>query len=306
MRPIDCRKLETFRAVVKAGRLSAASKTLHLSQPALTAQIKALEEECGRPLLVRTSRGVEPNAHGKRLLLAADQMHSVLEEAILDMQGEDRAQSELVIAASMTTASYLVPRLVRGFFAHRGSPVPVRVSVANTEHVFELVADGAVSLGVVEGLGRAPRGVLERYVEDELVAVVAQTATHLHGLRRAEDLCGVPLILREPGSGSRAVVDAALEQALGKGRAKELDLQFGSNQSVKQAAIEGLGVAFLSRFSVELAVLAGKLRVLPLEGVRMARWFSWALPAAEVPGIAGRFLDWARKHPPPPPDRLAG
>ncbi len=96
---------------------------------------------------------------------------------------------------------------------------------------------------------------------------------------------------------AQRTLDDANQQALR--RAEEL--LFGSNQSVKMAAVAGLGVAFMSRWSVQAAVNGGILRILPLRDLRMIRHFSWATASRELHGGAGRFLAWARKNPPPRP-----
>ncbi|WP_242333635.1 MULTISPECIES: LysR substrate-binding domain-containing protein [Anaeromyxobacter] len=300
MSRLDPRKLETFRVVAQTRKISAAAKLLHLSQPAVTAQIRALEEECGRALLLRSSKGVAPTDWGLRLLEAAKQVHEVLGAVETEFQGETAVGEEVVIGASMTTAAYVVPPLVAGFRAIHGR-VPFRIQVSNTARVLEWVAEGRVPLGIVEGRQRSPRVHLEPYLEDELVAVAASAARDLCGIARAADLAKVPLLLREPGSNTRAVVEEALTRVLGSRLVRRSELLFGSNQSMKMAAVAGLGVAFVSRWSVQLEVAAGTLRVLPLRDLRLVRSFSWATASRQLHGSAGRFEAWARRNPPARP-----
>jgi DNA-binding transcriptional LysR family regulator len=297
---LDPRKLETFRVVAQARKISSAAKLLHLSQPAVTAQIRALEEECGRALLLRSSKGVTPTDWGLRLLEAAKHLHEVLGEVESALDEAPAVGEEIVLGASMTTAAYVVPPLVAGYRAIHGR-VPFRVQVSNTAHVLEWVADGRAPLGLVEGRLRSPRVHIERYLEDELVAVAASAARDLCRISRAQDLAGVPLLMREPGSNTRAVVEEALADVLGTKALRGSELLFGSNQSMKMAAVAGLGVAFVSRWSVQLEVAAGTLRVLPLRDLRIVRAFSWATPSRQQHGAAGRFQAWARRNPPARP-----
>jgi len=148
---------------------------------------------------------------------------------------------------------------------------------------------------------RSPRVHLERYVDDELVAVAASSARDLWRISRAEDLAKVPLLLREPGSNTRAVVEEALAGVLGTRAVRRSELLFGSNQSMKMAAVAGLGVALVSRWSVQLEIAAGTLRVLPLRDLRIVRAFSWATASRQLLGAAGRFQGWARRNPPAHP-----
>ncbi len=300
MGSIDLRKLDTFRVVAQTGKISHAAKLLHLSQPAVTAQIRALEEECGRPLLLRSTKGVVPNLWGVRLLDAAKQVHDIVGAAESAIREELPATAEVVIGASMTTSAYVLPPLLAGYRTVNGR-VPFRMQVSNTARVLEWVADGRVAVGLVEGRSRSPRVHLERYLEDEIVPVAAASATEFREITRVADLARVPLLVREPGPNTREVVEEALARVLDEDALPRSELQLGSNQSVKMGALAGLGVAFLSRWSVRAELAAGLLRILPLRDLRIVRTVSWATLSRHPHGAAGRFLDWARRNPPGPP-----
>ncbi len=298
---LDSRLLETFRAVAQAGKISAAARTLHLSQPAVTAQIRRLEEDVGRPLLVRTARGVELNEPGRILLGFAIRSGALLEEARGALRGAEPLGGELVIGASTTVAADVLPRLLETFFRAEGAG-GVRLEVGNTGHVIEWVQRAAVPLGIVEGPSRASRVRLEPFLQDELLpAVAAEAPPSLASVRRPSDLERVPVIWREPGSGTRTVVERALRRLLGRPRRHHPgDLQLGSGEAIRHAVRLGLGVGFLSRWSLGPEPGRGGLRLLALKGLDARRDFSWALPAGELPGRAGRFLRHARRNPPEP------
>lgn len=291
---IDPRRLETFRAVAQCGRISVAARRLHLSQPAVTAQVRQLEEECGTPLLIRSHRGVALTDAGHRLLEYANQMDRLLDEAAASISGE-RPGAELVLAASQTTAAYVVPRLVAAF--RRDHPeVSVRVEVGNTTQVLDWLSDGTVPLGTVEGLSRAPRTRLEPFLQDELLPVVASDAPAAFlRVECAEDLARVPVIWREVGSGSRAVVERALQLAGARRPPHPGDLALGSNDAVRTAVTLGLGVAFLSKWTIQGELSTGRLRPLELLDLRIQRSFAWAIPAGTVGGVAGAFLAASRR-----------
>ncbi|WP_037584207.1 LysR family transcriptional regulator [Stigmatella aurantiaca] len=295
---LDPRRLETFRVVALSGQISAASRLLHLSQPAVTAQVRQLERDCGRPLLVRTARGVQVNEAGRALLEYAQRLHQLLEQAALAVAGEEALEGELVLAASTTVASYVVPELLASFLqVHRG--LQVRLEVGNTAQVLGWVADGNVPLGLVEGHARAARIRLERYLEDELVPVVSSRAPEeLLRIRTVDALQGVPLIWREPGSGTRAVLERALRKAGVRRGLQAGDLQLGSTEAIKGAVALGLGVGFLSRWSIQEELVSGRFQRLAIPGLRVDRAFSWVLPVDAPSGLAGHFLRHARAVPP--------
>lgn len=297
---IDPRKLETFRVVAQARKVSTAAKLLHLSQPAVTAQVRALEEECGRTLLLRSSRGVTPTDWGLRLLETSNEVNDLLAALETDLRGEPAVEEEIVVGASMNSAAYVLPVLVAGYRALH-SRVRFRVQVSNTAKVLDWVADHRVALGLVEARQRSPRAHLERYLDDEVVAVAAASARNLCRVSRAADLAHVPVLLREPGSHTRALVEEAIGKATRRRTVLQPDLVFGSNQSIKMAAVAGLGIAFVSRWTVQQEVAGGSLKILPLRDLRMVRAFSWATASRELQGGAGRFLAWARRNPPSMP-----
>src|SRR5262245_38162269 len=134
--PLDARLLSTLRAVAAAGRISAAAKILHLSQPAVTAQIRKLEEQCGKPLLVRSARGVTPTEAGRLLLGYADRVEALLDEAADALAAPRAGARELSLGASTTVASYVLPRLLAEF-ARSAGEVAIRVEVGNTEEVLD-------------------------------------------------------------------------------------------------------------------------------------------------------------------------
>jgi DNA-binding transcriptional LysR family regulator len=296
---LDPKRLETFRVVAGAGKITVASQQLHLSQPAVTAQLRQLEEQVGTPLFVRGARGVALTAAGRELLDYAQRLHRLLEEAEAAMRRPSGAGAgELALAASTTIASYLLPSLLASFL-RRHPGLGVRLEVGNTEQVLGQVRENRVPLGLVEGHARAGGMHLERFVGEELVAVVAAEApAAFQRVRRPQDLANVPIIWREPGSGTRAVVSRALKRAGLRSSARRGDLQLGGTEAIKAAVALGLGVGILSRWSIQSELALGRLRVLPIPKLRIERHFSWVLPVDGVSGIAGEFLRHARADPP--------
>jgi DNA-binding transcriptional LysR family regulator len=289
-RDLDPRRLETFRVVATLGKISLAARALYLSQPAVTAQIRRLEEECRAPLFLRTPRGVTLNERGRALLTYAQRLRGLLDEAaVAVLQETPRSGGELVLAASTTISSYVLPGLLVGFC--RTMPgASVRLDVGNTEQVLEAVKEGRVPLGLVEGHARAAGVRLTPFLADELLPTLGAEGAQVRTLR---DLERIPIVWREPGSGTRAVVERALRKAGSPRRWRRGDLQFASTEAIKTAVALGAGLSFLSRVSMRRELLSGALRTVSLPGLRMPRAFSWVLPAAELAGVPGAFLRYA-------------
>lgn len=289
---MDSPLLSTLRKIAETGKISAAARLLHLSQPAVTAQVRKLEAQCGQPLLTRSVKGVTLTPAGQRLVGYAQKIEALLSEAERELASAPVGGGTLRIGASTTSAAHLVPKLVAGFVKLRG-PVGVVVHEGNTAEVLRLIEEGTVPVGIVEGHTRAPRVKLTPFVDDELVPVVASNGPRaLRDLRHARDLHRVPLIWREHGSGTRAVVERALTKVIGKRKNVAQDLYPGGTAAIRACALEGLGVAFLTRLGIEEDLARDRLRVLPLADLRIPRQFSWAF-ASEVVGLARDFLRFA-------------
>jgi DNA-binding transcriptional LysR family regulator len=292
----DSDLLATFLAVLDAGRISAAARVLHLSQPAVTAQVSKLEDAVGGPLFLRSVRGVTPTGAGLRLAEYARAIHRLLDEAAAEVAPADDRGGPLAIAASTTIAAHILPPLLARF--RTANPrLPIRLRVDNTDGVVESVRTGQVLLGLVEGHPRASGVRLEPFLDDEIVAIVAPDTPFV--VRRARDLEGVPLLWREPGSGTRAVVERALARSHVRRRGiRDLDLELSGTEAVVGAAAAGLGVAFVSRWSVRAHLAAGFVRIVPGLDLVVRRTFRWALPAGAIGGTSKMFYDFARRRPP--------
>ena len=297
---LDARRLETFLVVAQCAQVSAAARLLNLSQPAVTGQIRQLEAEVGHSLFLRHLKGMRLTEHGALLLDYARKVHDLREEASTCMLGEQAMAGELRLGASTTAAAYIIPQLLRGFLrTHRLATVTLEVG--NTDEVLGWIRDGRIGLGLVEGLTRAPGVSMEAYLQDELVAVRPRGAPPaLAAVRKAADLAGVPMIRREPGSGTRAVMERAFRKAKVPVQTRPSDLVVGDTETIKACVLAGLGIGFLSLWSIQRERLNGSLEVIPLPDLRILRTFSWAHGSGALSGLAAAFQRHALQEPPPP------
>lgn len=290
---LDPALLSTFLAVLDARRISAAARALHLSQPAVTAQIQRLEEALGAALFVRTAQGVTPTDAGTRLEGYARSVQRLLDEAMTAVAGAPERSGPLVVATSTTIAAHILPALLARFRAVHPY-VPIRIDVGNTEHVVAEVRAGRAPVGLVEGHARASGVRLEPFVDDEIVPVVSRDASF--AIQRTKDLDRVPILWREGGSGTRAVVERALRKAgLASRSARHLDVEMGSTEAILGGVVAGLGVAFVSASSARVHLAAGLVRVVPGLDLVVRRTFRWALPSMALTGAAARFYALARR-----------
>lgn len=288
--PFDPELLTTFLTVADTGSVSSAARALSISQPSVTAHLQKLEEDLKAPLFRRSVSGMSLTPQGQKLIEHAKAILSLAEKAALDVAGAKTARGTLRIAASTTTATYILPPLLTEF--HRRFPeIGIELNVINTDQVLKKIREGKSSLGLVEGHSRAPSITLEAFVEDELVLVASPQLAST--IRKSTDFKRQNLLMREPGSGTRAVIERALKKnGIGLKDFKEV-LEIGSPEAIKSAASHGLGISFLSKSSLQNEIALGKLIQIPLSDLRITRTFHWALPSGGLSGVAEEFYKFA-------------
>jgi DNA-binding transcriptional LysR family regulator len=289
-------RLKTFRVVAEQLSFTRAADLLFLTQPAVTLQIKGLEEDLGVRLFDRTGQHIALTRAGERLRDYAVRLSDLAieaEQALSALRGE--LSGRLALGASSTIAQYLLPRLA-GEFLSTNPAVELSISMANTAGVVSALHENRIALGLIEG--HAGRGDLktERFLEDEIVMVAPPAHEWVDaGLPVApQALEGVPLIMREHGSGTRQIVEEALEKAGVSRKKLRVAMELDSTEAIKSAVAAGLGVGFVSRWA--LAGCQMSLRPVRIRGLRIKRHFQFIYPQGPEPaGGAGAFLRFARE-----------
>lgn len=282
----DLGALELLLAVARLGSLGGAARELGITQPAASSRIRSMERQLGLALVDRSPRGSRLTDTGA---LVTDWARRVVEAAEQFDAGtqalRDRRDSRLRVAASMTIAEYLLPRWLIALRAERPDTA-VSLLAGNSAAVAERLLSGEADLGFVEGTA-VPAGLDAAVIaHDHLIVVTAPG--HPWARRRraltAAELAGTPLILREEGSGTRQVLDAALG-----GLARPL-IELSSTTAVKAAAVSGAGPSVLSELAVGEELAARRLVRIPLEGVRLARDLRAVWPTGHLPVGPARDL----------------
>lgn len=295
---MDLRQLLTLRTVVDKGSFSHAAEDLGISQPAVSFQIRALEERIGHRLLDRSGRRVTLTDAGRVVDSHARRMLALEDELMRDVAGlSDHLSGPLVLGSSTGPGELLLPHLLGGF--KRENPaVEVSLVVQDTQTVCDRVLDDEIELGVV-GAARPHRGlVFEPFVRDELV-VICPPGDALATRRRISlaDLASQPLILQQRGSGVRAVLEAAFRAAGIRMRDLDVTLELGLQQSVRAAVLDGLGITVISRLAVARDLDEGRLVAVEVEGAVLARDFSLVRHAGRTPSrVSEGFVEYAGEH----------
>ena len=268
---MDTRQLQAFCAVVEKKSFSQAAEQLGVTQPAVSLQVRALEQRLGQSLLDRSGRRVEPTEAGRRLYRSAQRMLALEEQLLDEVSADDgRLTGTLAIGASTGPGAHLVPLLLCDF--QREHPdLHVALSIWDTQTVIDRVADRQLELGVVGALRRHRSLEFEPLVRDEIVLAVPPGHDAAGGTISLDQLKEETLIVMQEGAGVRQVVEEELRRAGLRLRGIEPKLELGLQESVKSAVAAGYGVAFISRTAIEGELAAGRLAAAQVEGVEPAR-----------------------------------
>lgn len=300
-------QLITFAAVAEHRNISRAAVALHLSQPAVSGQLRQLQDEFGEPLYLRDGRGVRLTPAGEQLANYATRLRDTWRQAHAyrdALRGLERGT--LRVGASTTAASYLLPYLIAEF--HRRHPeVTLHTVDGNTADIVGALA--SLDIAMVEGPVGAdlpPDTAVHAWHEDEIVAIMPRNHPLAEGCEPAVEAANTlnpantatggcielaalgahPLVLREAGSGVRQIVERAFARA---GVPMRVALEIAGVEGVKEAVRAGMGIGFVSAMSMRHE--GGALCLFSLRPQALTRRFSILIPHASAPSrVVERFL----------------
>ncbi len=271
MKHVTLRQLKVFEAVARHLSFSRAAEELHLTQPAVSMQVKQLEEQAGLPLTEMVGKKVYLTGAGEEVARHARRIAQQLREAGEAIDAIKGVRGGRLSIGVISTAKYFAPRLLAEFL-RRKPGIELNLSVNNRETVVRQLADNEIDLAI---MGQPPQEfttVSEAFADHPLVIVAAPE----HPLAKAKhitptELNAQPFLIREPGSGTRATMERFFADA---GIAPHHVLEMVGNETIKQAVMAGLGLAFISAHTVSLECEVGRLVKLPVAGTPVTRrWF---------------------------------
>ena len=268
MKNVTLRQLKVFEAVARHLSFSRAAEELHLTQPAVSMQVRSLEEDAGLPLteqigkkIFLTNAGAELARHAR---LIAQQLRAA-DEALAAIRGVRGGQLKIGV---VSTAKYFAPHLLAAFRS-RHPGIELHLGVHNREKIVQQLADNQIDLAI---MGRPPaelNTVADAFATNALVFIAAPD--HPLAARRRiapASLAQESFLIREPGSGTRSAMERFFsDQDVALGHTFEAT----SSETIKQAVMAGMGIAFISSRTIELELAVGKLVILHVAGTPVVR-----------------------------------
>ena len=271
MRHVTLKQLRALEAVMQTGSFAAAADRLHLTPPAITVQMRQLEEQAGMPIIERTGDGIVLTDAGREVLATIERIELALtdcQEALEAIGGLGKGR---VPVGVISTAKYFAPRALAEFRKMQPG-IELTLTVGNRREIITAMREGRVDIAV---MGRPPEdmAVAAAPIGDHPHVIIAPPD---HPLAKARGLLPVALagesfLVREPGSGTRTLMERLFAS---NGIAPKIGLEIGSNETIKQAVMAGLGIAFISGHTIAAELGDGRLIQLDVQGLPVVRqWF---------------------------------
>ncbi|MGC9269147.1 LysR substrate-binding domain-containing protein [Acidiphilium sp.] len=290
---VTLRQLRAIAALRKHGSVTRAAAELNVSPPAVTLQVKALEDQLGIALVERSAGGMVLTQGGMVIADASTRIEAVLREAEATLSAMAGAERGEVRVGIISTAKYYAPRALAAF-AREHPGIDLRLLVGNRDDIIDGLAHHVVDLAI---MGRPPTDmkVIADEIGDHPHVVVAPPDHRLAGVRgiAPSELNNEVMLVREAGSGTRRLMEFYCAEA---NITPRIGMQIGSNETIKQSVIAGLGVSFISAHTIDAEVKDGRLVVLDIVGLPIVRqWFAVHLIEREMMPASSALLNFLRE-----------
>jgi len=290
-------RLKVFQAVAKNLSFTKASQELFVSQPAITKHVQELEATYRTRLFDRQGSRISLTESGKLLLEHCERILEEYKRLEYEMHLlHNEYTGELRLGASTTIAQYVLPAMLGGFIG-KFPKVSLSLMNGNSREIEAALQEHRIDLGLVEGVFRLPNLKYTTFLEDELVAVIRTNSKLAVGEEiTSEELPGLPLVLRERGSGTLDVFERSLLRHNIKLSSLKVLMYLGSTESIKLFLEHTDCLGIVSVRSISRELYAGLLRVVEIKDMPMSREFCFAQPQGQESGLAQVFMQFAMHY----------
>ncbi len=294
---MDDHRLKVFCTVAETKSFSKASEIVHLTQPAVSLQIQALEELYETKLFDRSSSTVTLTPAGEILYRYAKEILSLYAKAEREISAlTGFIKGSIRVGASTTIANYLLPTVISDF-KKINKQVRFHLLIGNTKRIVDHLNNGIISFGLVEGDVSGYKLKAEGVLKDELVVIVSPDHPFAHRKSvSVKDLLNEPFILREEGSGTRQVIEKYLSRHGISISDLNISSILGGTEAIKEAVEDGAGISIVSKWAVRREVSMGRLKMIPLKEERLTRDFSLIHKNPAFNAATMEFLDFLKNY----------
>lgn len=288
-------RLKVFHTVASRSSFTKASEELNISQPAVTKHIKEIENQLNTKLFNRKGTSIQLTKSGQILFEYAEKIRNIYRDLEFEInQLNQQHKGKLIIGASTTVAQYILPEILAKFNSYY-KDIKIELITHNTEIVSELLKEGKIDLGIIEGESQSNYFDYQIFKADEIVLVAKANHSLANKILNIKDLYYLELIFREPGSGSLEFIQNRLKE---KGISLDelnIVMQLGSSESIKNYLLYSNSLAFLSISTVLNELKNNQLSIIDIKNFSIERNFHFILPKGEQSELIRLFLKFIRQ-----------
>ena len=290
-------RLKVFDTVARRLNFTKAANELNITQPAVTKHVKEIENYLNTKLFDRNGTKIKLTKAGEILLQYTDQLFNVYRDMEFEIaQLKEHQKGNLRLGASTTIAQYVLPAILAEF--HQRYPaIKVSLVIQNSETIEDLLSQNKIDLGLIEGQIKNRNFHYFPFLKDEIVLV----SRNLHALTKKnalklELLETLPLVMREPGSGTLETIDLALKEKGIKLNSLNIEMQLGNTESIKNYLLHSDALAFLSVQSILQELKNQTLTIIDIKNLVIERNFNFIIPEGEQSKLANLFIDFCNRY----------
>lgn len=290
-------RLRVFQTVAKRLNFTKAAAELYITQPAVTKHIHELERYFKTKLFERKGSQIKLTAAGEILLHHTEQIFSVYRSLEFEMSNfAQKHKGKLRLGASTTVAQYVLPPALAAF--HKKFPdVQITLTTNNTEQIESALKNNEIDLGVIEGRSRNTSIKYSEFIKDEIVLIASnKNPLGKKGMIQPQDLKSIPLLLREPGSGTLEVIAHSLKSFGIKIRDLKIEMQLSSTESMKSYLLHSDCMAFVSIHSVLNELKQNEFRIIDIKGLDIERYFYFIQLHGESESLPDAFINFCKHY----------
>ncbi|MDM1547163.1 LysR family transcriptional regulator [Empedobacter falsenii] len=290
-------RLKVFDTVAKRLNFTKAANELNITQPAVTKHIKEIELNLNIKLFERNGTKIKLTKAGEILLKYTEEIFSVYQKMEFEIgQLQEKQKGTLRLGASTTIAQYVLPPILAEF-RKRFPEIQLSLVIQNSEKIEDLLADHKIDVGLIEAQIKNRTFHYFPFMKDEIVLVSRQNhSISTKNNIKLDDLKNIPLVFREPGSGTLETIDLALKSKNIKLNELNIEIQLGSTESIKSYVLHSDALAFLSIQSILQELKNQTLTIIDVKNLVIERNFNFIIPEGEQSKLVNLFIDFCNRY----------
>lgn len=290
-------RLKVFDKVAKRLNFTKAANELNITQPAVTKHIKEIESNLNIKLFERNGTKIKLTKAGEILLKYTEEIFSVYQKMEFEIgQLQEKQKGTLRLGASTTIAQYVLPPILAEF-RKRFPEIQLSLVIQNSEKIEDLLANHKIDVGLIEAQIKNRTFHYFPFMKDEIVLVSRQNhSISTKNSIKIDDLKNIPLIFREPGSGTLETIDLALKSKSMKLNELNIEIQLGSTESIKSYVLYSDSLAFLSIQSILQELKNQTLTIIDVKNLVIERHFNFIVPEGEQSKLVNLFIEFCNRY----------